>query len=203
MSTDEAAAVEEHEGGRIAGGCVLAVALGGAGTVAYAVPDVAYFVTGLLTAAGVRRARAWAAGRRTTEEPDGEPVDIVPVLRSLAASGVHVRLTQLQEAAGLPDTKTVRALLDEAGVRVRPGVRADGRNGPGVHYSDVPPLLADEAGTPSEGCLCSSTTNTNANNAAPPTPRKGLRVEPIGHAGSIVRDPSERRAYKVAKEVTR
>lgn len=198
MSTDEPAAVEEREGGRVAGGCVLAVTLGGAGAVAYAVPEVAYFVTGLLTAAGVRKARAWAAGRRgVVEAVDEEQVDIVTALQAMAAGGGHILLTQLQATTGLPDTKAVRALLDEAGVRVRAGVRTTGGNGPGVHHDDVPPLPDAESGTPSEGCLCSSTANTNANNVPAAGAQEGLHVEPIGHAGAVVRVHSERRTYKV------
>lgn len=200
MSTaEQAPAAEEQEGGgRVAGGCVLAVALGAAGGVAYAVPDVAYFVTGLLASAGYRKAHAWAAARRAPgTEAEGQPVDVVAALQELAADGGHVRLTQLQEAARLPDTKAVRALLDAAGIPVRSGVRAGGRNGPGVHHDDVPPLPASESGAPSGGCLCSSAANTNANNAPPEGPREGLRVEPIGQAGSLIRDPSERRAYTV------
>lgn len=204
MTADEQPPAEEQPDGRVAGGCVLAVALAAGGTIAYAVPESAYFVAGLLATRAAHKARALATRfRRPDDESEPEEVDIVAKLQGLAEGGEHVRLTQLQEAAGLPDTKAVRALLDEAGVRVRSGVRAGGKNGPGVHHEDVPPLPGAGNGAPSGGCLCSSAANTNANNAAPPTPRKGLRVEPIGHAGSIVRDPSERRAYKVTKEVSR
>lgn len=199
MTTDELPAAAEHEGGRVAGGCVLAVALGAAGGVAYAVPEVAYFVTGLLATAGYRKAHGWVSARRApgADTDAGEPVDVVTVLQELTIGGGHVRLTQLQEAAGLPDTKAVRALLDEAGVPVRPGVRAGGRNGPGVHHDDVPPLPGPGSGTPSEGCLCSSGANPNANNDPLAGAEEGLCVEPIGQAGAVVRVPSERRAYQV------
>ncbi|MFD6968364.1 hypothetical protein [Streptomyces sp. NPDC059949] len=192
MTAEPLPAVDDAgEGGnRAAGGCVLAVVLAGAGGVAYAAPEAAYFVTGLLAAAGVRRARAWVAARRAVgEEQDEEPIDIVAALQGLAEGGEHVRLTQLQQAAGLPDTKAVRALLDEAGIPVRPGVRAGGKNGPGVHRDDVPPLPAPASGAPSGGCLCSSAANTNANN---------VRVDRVGDGAQItVTDLSERRAYKV------
>ncbi|MYT26117.1 hypothetical protein GTW69_38605 [Streptomyces sp. SID7760] len=185
---------------RAAGGCVLTIGLAAAGGVAYAVPETAYFVTGLLAAAGYRRARAWAAARRANGEASGDEaaaVDIVEALQSLAVGGAHVRLTQLQEAAGLPDTKVVRALLDEAGVPVRPGVRAGGKNGPGVHHDDVPPLSAVGSDPPSGGCLCSSGANANANNGPSKGAGEGLRVEPIGQSGSVIRVPGERRAYTV------
>lgn len=191
---------EEQGSGRVAGGCVLAVGCGIAGCVAYAVPEVAYFVTGLLATAGYRKAHAWVAARRADDGEQGdeaEPVDIVTALQQLADGGAHVRLTQLQEAVGVPDTKAVRALLDEAGIRVRSGVRAAGRNGPGVHHDDVPPRPGAGSGTPSGGCLCSSAANTNADNGPSRDPGEGLRVEPIGHSGSVVRVPGERRAYTV------
>lgn len=198
----EPADAEAPEGGQVAGGCVLAVALGAAGGVAYAVPEVAYFVTGLLATATYRRAHGWITVRRTGGYEGGdvtELVNIVATLQKLAAGGGHVRLTQLQEATGLPNTRTVRALLDAAGIPVRPGVRAGGRNGPGVHHEDVPPLPGRESGTPSEGCLCSSEANTNANNGPSSGAEEGLRVEPIGQAGAVVRVPSERRAYRIRR----
>ncbi|MGW7435692.1 hypothetical protein [Streptomyces sp. NPDC054849] len=188
-----------ERGNRVAGGCVLAVALAAGGTIAYNVPESAYFVTGLLATAGYRKARTWVATRRGSgEEPGSEgEVDIVAELQGLAVGGGHVRLTQLQKAAGLPDTKAVRALLDEAGIRIRDGVRAAGKNGPGVHHDDVPPLPDAGKGTPSGGCLCSSAANTNANNAGSEGGREGLSVEPIGQSGAVVRVASERRAYTV------
>ncbi|HEY9370786.1 hypothetical protein, partial [Streptomyces sp.] len=112
----------EEQPNRAAGVAVLAIAGAAAGGVVYAVPELGYFVAGLMAAATVRKARGWAAGRRPVDEeqqPDEEPIDIVAVLYDLSAGGEHVRLTQLAEAAGLPDTKTVRALLEEAGIRVR------------------------------------------------------------------------------------
>ncbi|MGP3684137.1 hypothetical protein ACTVZO_05385 [Streptomyces sp. IBSNAI002] len=193
-------AEEEPGGNRVAGGCVLAVGLAAAGTVAYAIPESAYFVAGLLATQAVRRGRTLAARFQWPDaEPDAdaEPVDIVSTLQRLAEGGQHVRLTQLAEAAGLPDTKAVRALLNEAGIRIRDGVRAAGKNGPGVHHEDVPPLPGAGDGAPSGGCLCSSAANTNANNDASADGREGLHVEPIGHSGSVVRVPGERRAYTV------
>jgi hypothetical protein len=198
VTADQPAPVEEQADGRVAGGCVLAVGLAAAGTVAYAVPESAYFVAGLLATQAVRRGRTLAARfRRSDEEQDDEPVDIVTVLQDLAEGGQNVRLTQLAKAAKLPDTKVVRTLLDEAGVPVRPGVRAAGRNGPGVHHDDVPPLPGAGKGTSSAGCLCSSHANTNTNNAAPASPQEGVHVEAIGQSGSVVRVPGESRAYTV------
>lgn len=192
MSTvDETPAEEPQGASRAAGGCVLLVALAPAGAAVYAVPELGYTVAGVLATVAVGKARTWAAGRRRdvveTEVDEQEPVDIVAVLQHLGEGGEHVRLTQLQEAAGLPDTKTVRALLDEAGIPIRPGVRAGGKNGPGVHTDDIPPLEA----APSERCLCRSDTNANTNNDGGEDPEKGFRVEHTGQAGITVYDLSE------------
>ncbi|MGW6418830.1 hypothetical protein [Streptomyces sp. NPDC055055] len=187
--------VEESQGtSRAAGGCVLVIGLGIAGGAVVAVPELGYTVAGALAVVGAGKARTWAAGRRQTyngeqvvDDADvDEPVDIVAVLQHLGHGGDHVRLTQLQEASGLPDTKAVRALLDEAGIPFRKGVRTPGGNGPGVHADDIPPLDA----APSDGCLCRSGANTNANNDGE-GPEKGFRVEHTGQAGITVYDLSE------------
>ena len=191
MSTvDETPAEEPQGASRVAGGCVLLVALAPAGAAVYTVPELGYTVAGVLATVAVSKARTWAAGRRDvddTEVDEQEPVDIVAVLQDLGEGGENVRLTQLQEAAGLPDTKAVRALLEEASIPIRPGVRAGGKNGPGVHATDIPPLEA----APSDGCLCRSDTNANANNDGGEGPEKGFRVEHTGQAGITVYDLSE------------
>lgn len=192
MTTVDETPVEEPQGAsRAAGGCVLLVLLAPAGAAVYAVPELGYTVAGALATVAVAKARTWTAGRRQdvdeTEVDEQEPVDIVAVLQALGHGGEHVRLTQLQEAAGLPDTKTVRALLADASIRVRAGVRSGGKNGPGVHATDIPPIDA----APSGGCLCSSDANTNTNNASGEGPRSGFRVEHTGQAGTTVYDLSE------------
>ncbi|MFD3535221.1 hypothetical protein [Streptomyces sp. NPDC058664] len=184
--------VEEPQGAsRAAGGCVLLVALAPAGAAVYAVPELGYTIAGALATVAVGKARSWAAGRRRDvdegEADEEEPVDIVAVLQDLGHGGEHVRLTQLQEAAGLPDTKTVRALLEAADIPIRTGVRAGGKNGPGVHADDIP----REKATPSERCLCRSGANANTNNASGEDPGKGFRVEHTGQAGITVYDLSE------------
>lgn len=180
--------VEEPEGpSRAAGCCVLAIAAGAAGGVAYAVPELGYFVAGLTITTVVRKARHAWLNRGADEEDEEEAVDIVAVLHELSDGTQHVRLTQLQEAAGLPDTKTVRALLDEASIPIRAGVRAGGKNGPGVHHTAIP-----RSCDPSyDGCWCRSDANTNTNNSSGEGPEKGFRVEHTGHAGVTVYDLSE------------
>ena len=194
MSDDETPEEEPEQPSRAAGGCVLLVGLGAAGGVVYAVPELGYTVAGALAVIGFRKARTWSSRRREvaeTEADEQEPVDIVAVLQQLGEGGQHVRLTQLQEAAGLPDTKAVRALLDEAGVTIRSGVRAGGKNGPGVHADDIPTPLPT-SGAPSEACVCAGhAANANANNSGRKGPEKGFRVEHTGQAGVTVYDLSE------------
>ena len=187
----------EHAGeepSKLAGGCVLAVGAALAGGVVYAVPELGYTVAGALAVTGVRRARTWVAARReqTTGEPDEleveDTVDIVAALHKLSPAGAaNVRLTQLQQATGLPDTGAVRALLDEANIPVKDGVRAGGKNGPGVHHTAIP-RSCDPS---SDGCWCRSDANTNTNNAPPGALEEGLRVDRIGHAGTVVHDLAE------------
>ncbi|WP_327376214.1 hypothetical protein OG393_21045 [Streptomyces sp. NBC_01216] len=181
---------EEQRSERAAKGCLLVIGVAAAGTIAVTVPETAYYAAGLLTTAGIRRARTWATRRRshTTDEPEAEDhIEVVDALHALSKGGQHVLLTDLKNHAGLPDTKAVRRLLDEAGIPIRSGVRAGGKNGPGVHHDDIPPLSTDHE----PGCLCRSDTNTNTNNSPEEGPEKGLRVATIGHAGLVVTDPTE------------
>lgn len=188
--TTDPGETEDHAPSRAAGGCVAIILAGALLALAYAVPETVYFAAGVVAAAAVRKARTWSALRRgnAAEEEPAPFVDVAETLRGLSPDGRGVLLTQLQKATALPDTKAVRALLGEAGIRVRTGVRTPAGNGPGVHADDIPPA---ETETPSGRCLCSSGANANANNAASADSREGLRVEAIGEAGAIVHDPSE------------
>lgn len=190
VEQQEDTAGEQDTPNRAAIGCLAVIGASFAGTIVIVVPETAYYTAGLLTAAGVRRARTWVAGRRRTvsdETDEAEQVDIVAVLQQLGEDGDHVLLTRLREAADLPDTKAVRTLLDEAGIPVRAGVRTPGGNGPGVHADDIPtpsPTTSD----PSPGrCLCSSeAANANTNNRP-----------------DIVQDEHNPNRWHVVKEVAR
>jgi len=124
---------------------------------------------------------AWVAGRDAadaTEEPeeaeeqDGpDPADMADVVRELG-TGTGVLLTRLRdqlleeyEGRGWT-TKDVRALLAEAGVRVREGVRVTGAgNGPGVHREDIPrPLSPTTPPGPAGVVAAGQDANANANN---------------------------------------
>ncbi|MFE1903829.1 hypothetical protein ACFW96_09175 [Streptomyces gardneri] len=177
MSDEEKPVEEPESSSRAAGGCVLLVALGAAGGAVHAVPELGYTVAGILATVAARKARTWAANRRQPDDSPDEAQDVVDIIAALhvlsPAGAVHVRLTELQEATGLPDTKAVRALLDEDNITIRTGVRAGGKNGPGVHSDDIPRW---SCGPSSEGCWCTSDANTNANNADGEGPEEGLRV---------------------------
>lgn len=123
---------------------------------------------------------AWVAGRDAAgadEEPAGEeqhgpdPADMADIVRELG-TGTGVLLTRLctQLLDEFPGrgwtTKDVRALLAEAEVRVREGVRVSGAgNGPGVHRDDVPaPLSPTTPPGPVGVVAAGQDTNANANN---------------------------------------
>ncbi|MFD8251922.1 hypothetical protein [Streptomyces werraensis] len=166
---------------------LLAVLLLAMWGIVAALPETAYVVVGVLGTLGVQRARAWRAQRR--EEPDEEQPrpDVGAALRRLVGDGRGVLLTRLRDDLGAPDTKTVRQLLEAAGIPVRAGVRTGAGNGPGVHVDDIPaPPPAD-----GDGCCCRSDANANANNGAGGTGGEGLRVEHIGQSAYILRDPAD------------
>jgi len=178
---------------RAALGCLLVIAIGVGGAVAVAVPETAYYAAGIGTAAAIRKARTWAAGRRgnADEQPDAEDavdtVDIVAALHHLSPAGAaNVRLTQLVEATGLPDRDAIRALLAEAGIPTKE-VRTGGKVGQGVHATAIP----RSCGAPPDGCWCAVTSNNNTNNTGGEGPEKGLRVDTIGQAGIVITDPTE------------
>ncbi|MDR3079624.1 MAG: hypothetical protein LBV60_01620 [Streptomyces sp.] len=160
-----------------------------------AAPYTAYLVVGVLGDRAWLQARTWAQKRHRDddqEQQDAAPPDPGEALRALSAGGQHhVLLTALQKPLGAPDTKAVRALLKAAGIRARSGVRTPAGNGPGVHTDDIPSAPLGPSTEHAEGCCCRSTNNTNGNNDAEDPAQKGLSVEAIGHAGTLVRDPSE------------
>ncbi|MFB6771120.1 hypothetical protein [Streptomyces sp. NPDC056337] len=150
-------------------------------------PETAYVVVGALGTIGAQRARTWWAGRRQAPAEDEHRPDVVDALRRLVGDDRGVLLTRLRDDLRVADTKTVRVLLDEAGVRVRTGVRTGAGNGPGVHQDDIPaPPPAHD-----DGCCCRSSANANANNTTGGETGEGLRVERIGQSGYIVRDPAD------------
>lgn len=144
-------------------------------------------------------AATYAAGRTDEsadsqdDDHDGElawldPADTLDLVRELIGDRRGVLLTgiraQLQEE--LPDRQwtpqDVRALLDEAGIRVRAGVRVrDVGNGPGVHRDDLPPLPSPAPEEAQVGVVdAGQDANTNPNN---------IEVDEFGAGGYVLRDP--------------
>ncbi|MFB7115280.1 hypothetical protein [Streptomyces sp. NPDC056190] len=108
-----------------------------------AVPETAYVVVDVLLCLGRQRAARWIARRRQGDEPAAEEIpDVAAALRRLVGDDRGVLLTTLRDELKACDTKTVRALLDAARIRVRAGVRTRTGNGLGVHQDDIPAPLS-------------------------------------------------------------
>ncbi len=202
QQADEEAVGEAETPSRITGGFVVIILAGVAALVMKAVvtaaPYVAYFVAGILACRAWQMVCGWFARRRgagSEEEQDAAEVDVVAALQSLGQGGRSVLLTELRDEIHAPDTKVVRALLGDAEVPVRPGVRTPAGNGPGVHSDDVPPLSPPVEGPGVGRCLCSSEANANANNDGAGTPGEGFRVVRIGTDGKIIYDPADVNRY--------
>ncbi|WP_435610879.1 hypothetical protein [Streptomyces sp. C10-9-1] len=184
---------------RAAGAVVAGILLGGPLlALTLAIPQTATFTAGALTALTARRAYAWHQERHHEDDDDQEheeqPLDITAHLRTLSDGTDHVLLTRLAKAAGLPNTRAARALLADAGIRVR-GVRTPHGNGPGIHTADIPAAPTPAESAPSGGCCCTSDDNTNSNNSPAEGAQKGIRVERIGTDGRIVYDENEPGRY--------
>lgn len=155
-----------------------------------ALPEVAYVVVGAAGSVAWRKGRTRWAERHEDGADEGEaeaePVDVAAALRKLVGDDNGVLLTALRDELKQPDTKTVKGLLDEAGIPWR-GVRTRAGNGPAVHKDDIPAAPSpDDGGTHSDRCCCRSGDNANTNTSAAGAPEEGLRVERIGHAGRVV-----------------
>jgi hypothetical protein len=108
------------------------------------------------------------------------PADAARVAAELGACGEGVHLTLI--AARLADlypawtrsSGATRALLIEAGVRVRDGVRVGGQGRAGVHRDDVPPLPSPVALTPGPVVVAGQSNNNNGNNTSIDPGREGF-----------------------------
>lgn len=132
-----------------------------------------------------------------TPDPDAAPgpvLDPADVARALhAVADPHAHLQPVADRLGVL-VPTLREALQAMGVPVSRGVRMKGRRvSTGVKRGDLPPLPPPPVAAP-EGVL---TSDNNSNSAPSGATGEGLRVEPIGQSGSVVRVPGERRAYTV------
>lgn len=112
------------------------------------------------------------------------PADARHAVALLGASGGHVALTAAaaQLAAAHPlwkrSGKATKVLLQEAGIRVRDGVKVAGVSVPGIHQDDVPPLPSPSASTPGGVVVPGQSNNNNHNNAQGAAPRQGFTSQP-------------------------
>ncbi|MER7766000.1 hypothetical protein [Kitasatospora sp. NPDC096140] len=122
------------------------------------------------------------------------PVEAHSLTASLTASGSSVLLTRLAADLGAAhpswtgSTKAVRALLSQARVPVREGVRTPDGNGPGVHHQDVPPLPCPPETTAVANVGPAQSANANTNNAREWSTREGfvMRADPDNPARTII-----------------
>lgn len=174
---------------RVAKAVLVVVALLAAWGLVAAMPNIAYVVTGVLGCLGWQKARARLTrrgddGQEPQEERGPDALDAVIALHALSG-GNSVLLTTLRKELELPDTKAVKALLDEADVPYK-AVRTPTGNGPGVHKNDIPPMVSPTADPHGERCCCRSDDNNNGDNTPEGEPQKGTRVEAIGDGGRLV-----------------
>ena len=188
-STAEEAEGPSERAELIAKAVLVAVALLAAWGLVAAMPEIAYVVTGILICLGWQKARARLTRRDDDgQEPEEETVevDVAAALRELSGDAdTSVLLTTLRNRLELPDTKAVKALLDEAGIPHK-AVRTPDGNGPGVHKTDIPPMVSPAAEPHDERCCCRSDDNNNADNTPGDGSQKGTRVEAIGDGGRLV-----------------
>lgn len=102
--------------------------------------------------------------------------DIVRALHALVGESSGVRHTDLRDRLRYPSTRAVREALEAAGIPSRPGVRAVGGNGAGVHRRNFPPLTPLREETPGPGVVAGQDANNNNANSVN-APQKGVRVD--------------------------
>ncbi|MBT2492361.1 hypothetical protein J7E96_28395 [Streptomyces sp. ISL-96] len=101
-----------------------------------------------------------------TETPaDPSPEAVIRALHHLYRGGSGVLHTTLRDHLRVADTRTVKRLLDEAGITYRNGVRSPAGNGPGTHHQDFPPLPSSQEDPQGVGVVAGQNANTNTNNA--------------------------------------
>lgn len=190
--TDETAGEYEEPSGRSRVVALFVVGLVAAWRTVVAFPEVAYIVVGILGTIGWQKATAWREGRHGAEEreEEAEQPDVGEALRRLVGDENGVLLTVLRDDLKLPDTKAVKQLLEETGVRWRAGVRTGAGNGPAVHQDDIPPAPSPADDCHGDRCCCRSDANTNTNSAEPSPREARSRVRRIRSAKALY-DPND------------
>ncbi|MFI8300006.1 hypothetical protein ACIGCZ_29180 [Streptomyces nigra] len=186
---------EDDEPSRAAKAAVIVILAVILWRVVAALPELAYVIVGILGTLGWQQLQARRAARTEANEAKEEAAtpDVGEALRRLIGDGNGVLLTRLQRDLKLPNTKAVKALLEDAGIEWKAGVRTPHGNGPGVHKTAIPPALSPAEHSHGDGCCCRSGANANANGGGGEGAGEGIRVEHIGHSGQILRGtPTQR-----------
>lgn len=170
-----------------------------------ALPELAYVVVGILLTLAWQRVTAWLDRRRTEQddedqEPEDDAPDVTAALQRLVGDNRGVLLTTLRDDLNVADTKTVKALLDEAGIRHRAGVRTSRGNGPGVHADDIPATPPDHDGAHGDGCCCRSEPTPTPTTSPEEERGKGVRIEPNGIGGKIVYDLTDSNRHQTVSQ---
>ncbi|MFD8708165.1 hypothetical protein ACFV1W_37240 [Kitasatospora sp. NPDC059648] len=122
------------------------------------------------------------------------PADACRAVALLGAAGTHVALTAVTAhlAAEHPSWersgKATKALLTQAGIRYRAGVKVDGISVPGIHRDDMPPLPSPHGSAPGSVVVAGQSNNNNHNNAQEWSTREGfvMRADPDNPARTII-----------------
>ena len=189
------AAGPSEQSERVARAVIVSVGVLAVYGIVVAFPYIAYFVAGIGACRGWQKTRGWLARRSHATEAGAaaNQLDIAAALGSLLGDDRGVLLTALRDELKLPDTKAVKALLGQADIPWRAGVRTRAGNGPGVHRDDIAALSPSPGDGPGGGVVAGEDANTNANNTPVVERREGM---------TIIRMPGERRHYAVGEEVT-
>lgn len=125
-------------------------------------------------------------GEESAEEPEETPVqeapaapsrdDLVRALHALVGTSSGTLHTALRDRLRYPSTRAVREALEAAGITSRPGVRAVGGNGAGVHRADFPPLPPPREGAPGADVVAGQEPTTTATTSEE-GPGEGLAVD--------------------------
>jgi hypothetical protein len=165
-------------------------------------PETAYFVAGIMACRGWEKARGWIGRRGEDEasEPEPEADETVvgaaetwrvptfhELCESLARVGTpHAHIAVLAHDLGTTPER-VREALDACGVQVE-AVRMQGRgSSTGVKGDALPTPRSTLGGVVGAG----QPANNDNDNASATTPEKGLRVEAIGQAGTVIHNPAD------------
>ena len=174
---------------------LVVIAVGALWGIVAAAPWVAYVVVGIIADRSWLKARGWIARRhgdedtQDDEETEAAAVETwrVPTFHELCESLARVGTPHAHIAVLAHDLATtperVREALDACGVPVE-AVRMQGRgSSTGVKGGALP--------VPRSVVGAGQATNNDNNNASGEGSEKGLSVEDIGLAGTIIREPAE------------